>query len=317
MASARTHHRTCSLCEAMCGIVVEHRDGEVLSIKPNRDDVLSRGHICPKAVALKDLHEDPDRLRTPAASHGRRRLGGDFLGRGVRRDRGAPRRDPRAARQRRGRDLRRQPDGAQPRRDARHRRFHPRAPHEEPLLGDQRRPAAAHGRLVGDVRAPVPDAGAGRRSHAAVRLHRRQPGRLGGLDHGRARVREAHRRVARARRPVRRHRSAPHRVGRDRRRIPAASARAPTSTCCSRCCTRSSRSGRAALGHLAPLVDGLDSAARRPCCGFDPRGARGAHGDPARADRRAGARAARRAAGAGLRPRRRLHAGVRRPRRCG
>ena len=59
------HHRTCPLCEAMCGIVIEHRDGAVLSIKPNRDDVLSRGHICPKAVALKDLHEDPDRLRRP------------------------------------------------------------------------------------------------------------------------------------------------------------------------------------------------------------------------------------------------------------
>ena len=28
-------------------------------------DVFSRGYICPKAVALKDLHEDPDRLRTP------------------------------------------------------------------------------------------------------------------------------------------------------------------------------------------------------------------------------------------------------------
>jgi anaerobic selenocysteine-containing dehydrogenase len=49
----------------MCGIVIEHRDGQVLSIKPDRDDVLSRGHICPKAVALKDLHEDPDRLRRP------------------------------------------------------------------------------------------------------------------------------------------------------------------------------------------------------------------------------------------------------------
>jgi anaerobic selenocysteine-containing dehydrogenase len=49
----------------MCGIEIEHRDGAVLSIKPNRDDVLSRGHICPKAVALKDLHEDPDRLRAP------------------------------------------------------------------------------------------------------------------------------------------------------------------------------------------------------------------------------------------------------------
>jgi anaerobic selenocysteine-containing dehydrogenase len=65
MPNTLTHHRTCSLCEAMCGIIVEHRDGTVLSIKPNRDDVLSHGHICPKAVALKDVHEDPDRLRRP------------------------------------------------------------------------------------------------------------------------------------------------------------------------------------------------------------------------------------------------------------
>jgi anaerobic selenocysteine-containing dehydrogenase len=65
MGSAGTHYRTCSLCEAMCGLVIEHRDGEVLSVKPNRDDVLSHGHICPKALALKDVHEDPDRLRRP------------------------------------------------------------------------------------------------------------------------------------------------------------------------------------------------------------------------------------------------------------
>ena len=50
----------------MCGIVDRApRTAQVLSIKPDRDDVLSRGHICPKAVALKDLHEDPDRLRRP------------------------------------------------------------------------------------------------------------------------------------------------------------------------------------------------------------------------------------------------------------
>jgi anaerobic selenocysteine-containing dehydrogenase len=61
----RLHHRTCPLCEAMCGIVIEHRGSEILSVKPDRDDVLSRGHICPKAVALKDIHEDPDRLRRP------------------------------------------------------------------------------------------------------------------------------------------------------------------------------------------------------------------------------------------------------------
>jgi anaerobic selenocysteine-containing dehydrogenase len=65
MAQTGIHHRTCSLCEAMCGLVIEHRGSEILSIKPDREDVLSRGHICPKAVALKDLHEDPDRLRQP------------------------------------------------------------------------------------------------------------------------------------------------------------------------------------------------------------------------------------------------------------
>ncbi|HVN41282.1 MAG TPA: molybdopterin-dependent oxidoreductase, partial [Steroidobacteraceae bacterium] len=65
MGERHAQHLTCCICEAMCGIVVEHRDGAVLSIKPNHDDVLSRGHICPKAVALKDLHEDPDRLRRP------------------------------------------------------------------------------------------------------------------------------------------------------------------------------------------------------------------------------------------------------------
>ncbi len=65
MAERLLHHRTCPICEAMCGIVIEHRDGQVLSIKPDHDDVLSQGHICPKAVALKDIHEDPDRLRRP------------------------------------------------------------------------------------------------------------------------------------------------------------------------------------------------------------------------------------------------------------
>ncbi|MDX1755110.1 MAG: molybdopterin-dependent oxidoreductase [Marinobacter sp.] len=60
-----THYRTCHLCEAMCGVAIEVRNGQIESIKGDDDDPLSRGHICPKAVALKDLHEDPDRLRKP------------------------------------------------------------------------------------------------------------------------------------------------------------------------------------------------------------------------------------------------------------
>lgn len=59
------HHATCHLCEANCGIVVEHESGRITSIRGDRDDPLSRGHICPKAAALRDLHDDPDRLRRP------------------------------------------------------------------------------------------------------------------------------------------------------------------------------------------------------------------------------------------------------------
>ena len=34
--------------------------------------MLSRGFICPKGVALRDLHEDPERLRAPLVRRGHR-----------------------------------------------------------------------------------------------------------------------------------------------------------------------------------------------------------------------------------------------------
>ena len=61
----RTHFRTCHLCEAMCGIAVELEGDRILAIRGDHDDPFSRGHICPKAVALQDVHDDPDRLRRP------------------------------------------------------------------------------------------------------------------------------------------------------------------------------------------------------------------------------------------------------------
>ncbi|GAA3558711.1 molybdopterin oxidoreductase family protein [Marinobacter xestospongiae] len=60
-----THHRTCHLCEAMCGITITVREGQIDSIQGDPQDPLSRGYICPKAVALQDLHNDPERLRQP------------------------------------------------------------------------------------------------------------------------------------------------------------------------------------------------------------------------------------------------------------
>lgn len=64
------HHRTCHLCEAMCGVEIRHRGREIVSIRGDEADPFSRGHICPKALALKDVHEDPDRLRRPVRREG-------------------------------------------------------------------------------------------------------------------------------------------------------------------------------------------------------------------------------------------------------
>jgi anaerobic selenocysteine-containing dehydrogenase len=64
---------TCPLCEATCGLSVSvEPDGTVLDIRGDSDDVFSRGFICPKGVAVKGLHEDPDRLRTPMVRRGGR-----------------------------------------------------------------------------------------------------------------------------------------------------------------------------------------------------------------------------------------------------
>ncbi len=59
------HRRACNLCEAMCGLHVELDGERIVSIRGDDADPHSRGFICPKAVALKDLQEDPDRLRQP------------------------------------------------------------------------------------------------------------------------------------------------------------------------------------------------------------------------------------------------------------
>ena len=59
------HYRVCNLCEAMCGLHIIHDGEKVLSIKPDKNDPFSLGHICPKATALQDIYNDPDRLKKP------------------------------------------------------------------------------------------------------------------------------------------------------------------------------------------------------------------------------------------------------------
>jgi anaerobic selenocysteine-containing dehydrogenase len=58
-------HRTCPFCEATCGLEITHSEGRVTKVRGDGEDVFSKGFLCPKGVSIKELHEDPDRLRTP------------------------------------------------------------------------------------------------------------------------------------------------------------------------------------------------------------------------------------------------------------
>ncbi len=66
--------RTCPLCEATCGLRFEVEDNRVVSVRPDEDDVLSKGYACPKGIAVGEVQDDPDRLRRPV----KRTASGDF-----------------------------------------------------------------------------------------------------------------------------------------------------------------------------------------------------------------------------------------------
>src|ERR1700683_2394353 len=60
-----SHFRTCPLCEGMCGVELKLAGGRIESIRPDKANVWSRGHICPKGTTLGALHDDKDRIRKP------------------------------------------------------------------------------------------------------------------------------------------------------------------------------------------------------------------------------------------------------------
>ena len=65
MPDSHIVHRVCPFCEATCGLAVEVEDNAIVSVRGDKYDSFSRGYICPKAHGLKELHADPDRIRTP------------------------------------------------------------------------------------------------------------------------------------------------------------------------------------------------------------------------------------------------------------
>ena len=79
MTTASVHYRACNLCEAICGIKITAQVDQRLDIRGDKLDPFSRGYICPKAVALQDIHYDNDRLRHPIrrTQQGWQRIGWD------------------------------------------------------------------------------------------------------------------------------------------------------------------------------------------------------------------------------------------------
>ncbi|HKY44481.1 MAG TPA: molybdopterin-dependent oxidoreductase [Pyrinomonadaceae bacterium] len=73
------HYRACNICEAICGIEITIEGDQRLTIRGDKEDPFSRGYICPKAVALQDIHYDKDRLKHPVrrTTNGWQRIGWD------------------------------------------------------------------------------------------------------------------------------------------------------------------------------------------------------------------------------------------------
>ncbi|UUU35033.1 molybdopterin oxidoreductase family protein [Streptomyces sp. CA-210063] len=62
---SRTALRVCPLCEATCGLTLTIEGTRVTKARGDRDDVFSKGFICPKGASFGAADGDPDRLRTP------------------------------------------------------------------------------------------------------------------------------------------------------------------------------------------------------------------------------------------------------------
>jgi anaerobic selenocysteine-containing dehydrogenase len=61
----RTALRICPLCEATCGLTLTIDGTRVTGARGDRDDVFSKGFICPKGASFGAVDGDPDRLRAP------------------------------------------------------------------------------------------------------------------------------------------------------------------------------------------------------------------------------------------------------------
>ncbi len=64
------HISFCRLCEALCGLSVEVREGRIEKVGPDRRHPVSEGHLCVKGARMVDVTYDPDRVLYPLRRSG-------------------------------------------------------------------------------------------------------------------------------------------------------------------------------------------------------------------------------------------------------
>lgn len=173
---SRTALRVCPLCEATCGLTLTIEGTRVTGARGDRDDVFSRGFICPKGASFGGSTPIPTGSAPPRPQG--RRAAGSQLVRGVRRDRDSPARTDRAARAAVGRCRPRQPERAHHGRRALSAHPARHAPHPGPLHREHPRPDAQTRLQRTALRRPERHPGAGHRPHRPSAAPRRQPARI-------------------------------------------------------------------------------------------------------------------------------------------
>ncbi len=64
----------CRICEPLCGMVATVENGQLVQLRPDRENPVSTGFACPKGIAFTEVHNDPDRVLHPL----RKRADGTF-----------------------------------------------------------------------------------------------------------------------------------------------------------------------------------------------------------------------------------------------
>lgn len=65
MSETTTHHTFCRICESLCGLQIDVRDGQVVDVRPDADHVATRGFACVKGIKQQRMYTSPDRLTQP------------------------------------------------------------------------------------------------------------------------------------------------------------------------------------------------------------------------------------------------------------